>query len=1027
MDSHLVNVSIIEHILQILTDDGEISEISFNKTSGKFSLALNTSGHIDTFSDLDLTGLLLYLNQHKIGESFSFDKDELETLRKAIAEFAPEPLISPPHIEKTKKEESEETILIERSITEPKEPTWLLFDNRILARVLGITDVLDLPSDIKQNYLEKGWEKIYHIELENKKVTETEKRTGDALQSKLFKDHRIWHVWYVGGGIKHRTTHHDFTDEQIQFLNQASYLKYKETPLKHKPKPAPSEEAQLEEELLQATIEATKEPSAKLETKPAPIIMISEPKPETPIEKPISAKKSKPKKETSTESISSKELTVQLVQILNSYDEMDFQFIVGPYLAKELHYDVDFDLHSKEQYLAFVNDSQYAIYHSFLLLALQSDKLQTQFKRESKEVEIKSPKKALEPKEVETKSEEIQNLEREIKYHQELYYNGTPEITDAEFDALWDRLKKIDPTNRLFSCIGTDKVCYFQKYKHIIPMGSQEKATTPEEFELWTKKVNYDEYLAEFKYDGISLESQYANGTFLRAVTRGDGKQGDVITPNVKKMKGFVNLIDKDFSGAIRFEILMSHKIFNSKYSDQANCRGMASGISKRQSGEGSEDLMIIAYDALSTSQKIFWKTETEKIQWLKQQGFDVVEIVRFTHVQDIIDYRDKIAKTRLETLDFDIDGLVIKGDEIDLEDMKRDRPIKQVAFKFAVTETISILKGIEWSESGQFYTPVALIQPVEIDGTMVKRASLSNPNLIKTLNLKIGDHVIVSKHGEIIPMIDKVVYSPPDTIPIQIPEICNTCGTKLINAGTHLFCPNTECDKRKIHRLAKWIAELGIRDIGESMLGKLFENKLVLKPADFYTLTAQQLKTLANVGDTMANKLVKNILEKSEISLAKFIAGFDIEGVGERNVQKVVTAGLDTLELIYNTSISELSKSGIGEITAEKLYHGMQENYDDMLNVLKTGKLTIKKPFIAHGGKLNGKSFCFTGALQTMKRTEAQALVIQHGGTVKEGVGKGLTYLVTNDQTSNSAKMQKAVQIGIQIISENDFLDMLK
>jgi len=622
----------------------------------------------------------------------------------------------------------------------------------------------------------------------------------------------------------------------------------------------------------------------------------------------------------------------------------------------------------------------------------------------------------------------IINLEEKIRFYQEKYYAGQPEISDSKFDALWDELKRLDPNNSIFDKVGKDEEKTLAKREHIIFMNSQDKVTTPKDFMKWVKKVNHPKYIIQFKLDGISLELQYRNGEYRFGVTRGNGYRGDDISNNVRKMKGFVQSVDKHFTGAVRAEILMEHSVFDSKYSEKyKNCRNTASGFSKRKDGSGCEDLAIICYDAISKDEGNQFKSELSKISWIKDQGFITIDYKIFDNIEQVIKYRETVMNNIRNSLDFDIDGLVIKGDIIDLEDMRRTTPVKQIAFKFDTESSISKLIDIEWSESGKNYTPVAIVEPVELCGTTVSRASLSNPNKIKDLGVKIGSRVLISKHGDIIPDIDEVVETPLKAIEVEVPIECNTCGTSLVNEGTRLYCPNKFCPKVGFHRLLKWIRKLDIKNFGEKLMRKLFDSKIVFKIADLYNLKISNISRFEGEGKRSAQVALDNLLAVKEISLAKFVAGFDIEDMGEKTLDTIVSAGYNSLDSLYNASPIELAKiHGIGSITAQTIVEGIKSLYDEMKDVLNTGKIKIRgiKKMVE---KLGGKSFCFTGKLETMNRKEAEGLVISNGGTIKSGVSKNLTYLVTNDTTSGSAKNLKAEKLGIPIISEKEFLEMVK
>ena len=215
--------------------------------------------------------------------------------------------------------------------------------------------------------------------------------------------------------------------------------------------------------------------------------------------------------------------------------------------------------------------------------------------------------------------------------------------------------------------IGQDASPIFTKREHIITMGSQDKVVSPEDFKSWTRKRALGKFLVQYKLDGISIELQYRGGVFQCAVTRGDGKVGDDVSYNVMKMKGFVPRINAKFTGAVRAEVLLFHDIYNSKYNDMQNCRNAAAGIVRRKDGEGSSDLNLIFYDAVSLSDDVIFTTEVQKVKWLTGHNFDTVPSKNANSVQQVIDIRDLVIEKTRDELDFDIDGLVIKSNEIDI------------------------------------------------------------------------------------------------------------------------------------------------------------------------------------------------------------------------------------------------------------------------------------------------------------------------------------------------------------------------
>lgn len=631
----------------------------------------------------------------------------------------------------------------------------------------------------------------------------------------------------------------------------------------------------------------------------------------------------------------------------------------------------------------------------------------------------------------------IEELEKLISKYQKSYYDGEGEISDAEFDKLWDELKSLDPNNPILHKVGADSG-NFAKVQHVMPMGSQEKAANPEEFLAWANKHQYDQYLVEYKLDGASLELQYENGYLVRAVTRGDGSIGDDITANARKMGGVNAAIYKDgqlvpFTGGIRGEVIMTHKVHKDYFSDKANCRNAANGLMKRKDGQGSEFLKLITYDALSTDGKSYFTNEEEKIRWLMDCGFNVVKLVICKSPDSVIAYRAKVMEER-KNIEYDIDGLVIKERKINLEDARRARPDHQIAFKFSLEEAVSTLRQVEWSINGGTYTPVAIFDEVELNGTRVQRASLANPDKMRQLGVRIGSHVVVVKRGEIIPKIESVVEEKDIvTSEIPFPCVCEVCGTKLIDEGSRLYCPNKECSKRVLHQLLKFQDVVDIRDLGTTLITDLFKDGRLKSISDIYSLSQEDLVPYFLNEESMeaekkslgAQKVYNSIQSHRNMKLATFVAGFDIEGIAESSAEKLVNAGFNTLEKLLAASEEQIAQvSGFAEIMAHTVVEGLAENAEEMKSLITSGTIILE----AEGqGSLSGKSFCFTGELHSMKRADAEALVKKNGGSIKSSVTKDLSYLVTNDTTSGSSKNVKAAKFNIPIIDENAFLELVK
>lgn len=639
--------------------------------------------------------------------------------------------------------------------------------------------------------------------------------------------------------------------------------------------------------------------------------------------------------------------------------------------------------------------------------------------------------------ETDAASARIAELEKLIVRHQDLYYNSRPELTDAEFDALWDELTALSPRNPVLARVGADASDGFAKARHVLPMGSQAKAADPEEFLAWCAKVRLPEYIVELKLDGASLELQYEKGSLARAVTRGDGVMGDDITQNARRMAGVPALLPEAWSGAVRGEVVMSRATHRDWFADKANCRNAANGLMKRKDGVGVERLEVICYDAAprglydSGSGSLFaikpeppFDDELAKLAWLRAAGFAVTEAERFSEPFEVVDFRARVMDGRA-ALAYDIDGLVVKARVVDIDDMKRDRPERQIAFKFPLEEATTTLVSIEWSESGATYTPVAIIEPVRLAGTTVKRASLANTNTLRGMGLRLGSRVVVVKRGEIIPKIEGLVDNPPGSRPIDIPAAC-ACGAALVDDGTRLYCPNSACPKKALHRLEKWLAALDVMEFGVTILRRLFDSGRVRTVADLYTLGAEELAGYERMGEASAAKIVQNLRARAEPTLAEFVAGFDIEGIGLLTVEKAAARGFDTIEKLRAATPEELAAiDGFGDILAATLSEGLKALGPEMDAVLASGVVKIKPPE-AGGGPLSGLSFCFTGELNTMKRSRAEALVKSLGGSARNSVAKGLSYLVTNDPASGTGKSKKAASLGVAVIDEHAFLALV-
>lgn len=352
----------------------------------------------------------------------------------------------------------------------------------------------------------------------------------------------------------------------------------------------------------------------------------------------------------------------------------------------------------------------------------------------------------------------ITELENEIRKNQELYYNNEPAISDAEFDALCDELKELDPENPLLTTeIGSDHTEGFKKVPHLILMGSQSKANTEIEMtNFFATRCNPKRVLGQHKMDGLSLELNYKNGKMVSAITRGDGEYGDDVTANVKKTA--VPQQIENFTGAVRGEVLLSRANKEKYFADKKNCRNAASGILKHLDGRECEYLNVVVYDAKYLDEKKSFGTQENLIAFLERNNFEVASYQWFDDITgaDAMAYMNGEFE-KFDDLTYDIDGIVFKQNEIDMVDMNtNERPKTQIALKPAKVLKETVVTGIKWSVRNGTLTPVVQFEPVDIQGSTVKQASGYNIAFLEEMQLEIGDRVMITKFNMIIPGIMK-------------------------------------------------------------------------------------------------------------------------------------------------------------------------------------------------------------------------------------------------------------------------------
>jgi len=619
----------------------------------------------------------------------------------------------------------------------------------------------------------------------------------------------------------------------------------------------------------------------------------------------------------------------------------------------------------------------------------------------------------------------IKELETKIFQARNDYYNGNSTVSDKAYDAWVDELRLLDPSNKAVTAIGAPVVpSEWTKAKHQIPMGSLDKVNLPAELTKWAHDHAPKEALfVTEKLDGLSIEVIYEHGSLVQAITRGDGETGEDITVNVAKMGGVHSHLKHRFTGSLRGEIIMFKSTHKQHFADKANPRNAASGTSKRLDGVGVDKLNIIFYQVLGD---VDFKTEEAQFQWLLKQDLDTPNFWVFKNDSEVNDHWRTYQDTDREKLDYDIDGLVIRLNNMEKQialGEKDLRPKGAIAFKFDNEARESILRDIIWQvgNSGRL-TPVATVDPVTLVGATVTRASLYNLSYIEELGLDIGATVLVARANDVIPRIEEVIKGTKSVA--KPPKHCPECQGVVRMDGENLVCTNTEhCRAQIIGRIKNWIKELNLLEWGDTLVEKLVDAKKVKNIADLYKLKVDDIANLDRLGDKTAKKVLDILWANKEVNLEVFLGALSIPMIGQSTIKAIMNAGCDDLTKFGQLGAAQFEQvPGVGPTKAKFLADGLKHNQKLITTLLDNG-VEIKAKII---GTMTGKSVCFTGSMKT-KRPVLEKMASEAGADVKSSVGRGLTYLVIADPSSTSSKAQAARKLGTTLISEEDFLDLVK
>lgn len=622
----------------------------------------------------------------------------------------------------------------------------------------------------------------------------------------------------------------------------------------------------------------------------------------------------------------------------------------------------------------------------------------------------------------------IEEAIAQLNKYDEAYYNGVSTISDDAYDAFKKSILDILPEDHVLRHkVGHMVSSSWPKKSHRMFMGSQNKVSDESSIIEWIeniyKKLNNKniKFIVQYKIDGLSLGCYYKKGVIQDVLTRGDGFSGESIVNNAINFRElpYSLAVLKDIN--VRGEGYLSNKYFDviqkrtqNKYK---NARNAVSGICRRLDGDCSHFVDVFAFDINAEV-----KTETEKIETLKKLGFNVVPTSYCSTIDSILKiYRDTRDTTR-KTLPYGIDGLVLKVDNLDFQKelgIEHNRPVAQIALKFDSEEETTTIEDIKLQvgRTGKI-VPIAILTPVELMGSTVKKASLHNFRYIVENQIGIDAVVSIEKCGDIIPQVSDLVLAGKNYIN---PEVCPSCGKPIEDDGVNLWCKNKRCKEKEINRINYWMNVLDIKGFSNKFIEKLWDLGKINCAGDLYKLKPEDFEEVEGIGSKTIKNFFKVLEDTSEMYLETFIRALGISSCSVSTSAVLVQnfKDWDTIKTIKPEDLAKIPGYGISSATT--ICEDMREIFDMADELLSVIKIKQKKI-----GNLNNKSFCATGSFTNMSRKSFQDIVTENGGIVKNDVGKGLDYLVSNDSNSGSSKNEKAKKYGVKVISEKEFMALI-
>ncbi|PYU34848.1 MAG: DNA ligase (NAD(+)) LigA [Acidobacteria bacterium] len=659
----------------------------------------------------------------------------------------------------------------------------------------------------------------------------------------------------------------------------------------------------------------------------------------------------------------------------------------------------------------------------------------------------------------------IEKLRKTIREHEYRYYVlDDPKISDAEFDKLMNQLKALEakypdlvtpdsPTQR----VGGSPREGFQTVRHKRPMLSLDNAFSYDELREFDRRVrelagrDRVEYVAEHKFDGLSMSLQYEGGVFARGVTRGDGTTGEDVTPNVRAIRSVPLRVDSatlkklrlaaDFE--VRGEIIMPRSAFeelNRQQEEQggkrfANPRNAAAGAVRvlDPAITASRRLDFYAYMLLA-GDRVPVKRHSDALEALAKLQFKVSRDWKLCRTLDEVLKYCEAWESRREKLPYEIDGIVIKVNDIALQEelgFTAKAPRWAVAYKYPAHQATTVVKDIQVNVGRTgVLTPVAILEPVQVGGVTVSRSTLHNMDEVQRLGVQIGDAVLIERAGEVIPHVLKVVKEGKNRRPFVMPKECPVCGTKIHKAEGEVAyrCVNAACPAKLKESLLHFAGRhaMNIDGLGAKIVDQLVDKGLVKDFADLYSLKLEQLAGLERMAEKSAQNLLDEIEASKSNSLARLIYALGIPFVGERTAQ-LLAEHFGSLDKLASATVEELSEvPEVGPKVAASIVEFFSEPANRKLveKLRKAGLRFTEERKARRDSRLAGKTFVFTGALAHRSREQAEELVVSHGGKVASSVSKKTDYVVVG--TEPGSKYDKAKSLGVTILDEAQFEKLL-